>query len=137
MEIILRQLTKEALYGRPGDEKTQNYASILWPIMDPEGPKVIAYNRDRQGFEKIDFEQFLGSWFQDRVNSQPMKDVLRDARTIKGRYGLSVGTWYAWEHAKNKLGHRITSAAEFIYFKVPYSYNIPGLEKLAGWGELE
>lgn len=65
MEIILRRLAQESLYGRPGDERTQNYASIMWPILDPEGPKVIAYNRDRQGFEKIDFEQFLGSWFQD------------------------------------------------------------------------
>ena len=137
MEIILSRLAQEALYGRPGDERTQNYASIMWPIMDPEGPKVIAYNRDREGFEKIDFGQFLGNWFQGRVNTQPMKDVLRDARTIRGRYGLSVAAWYAWEHARNKLGDRITSAAEFIYFKVPYSEYIPGLEKLAGWDELE
>lgn len=137
MEFIVRRLSEEALLTRPGDEITQNYASRTWPMLLNEEPKELVYNRDRQRFELAEFGQWFGSWLQGRVNTQPMKEILRDSRTIIGRYGLTVGVWYTWEHSKKRMAERVTDIAEFIYFKVPQSEYIPGLEKLAGWDELE
>ena len=137
MEVIVRKLAEKAPLVRPADEATQSYGSKMWWILNPEGPTELLYNLGRQRFEIAEYGYWLKTFLGGHVDEKPMREVLRTSMTIKRNYGLSVGVMYFWKHSMSRLEDKITAAAEFIYFKVPYSEHIPGLEKLSGWGPLD
>lgn len=137
-EILVRRLSEQAPLARYSDA-TERYGSKIWGVLTLEGEwGALVYSRSRQRFEVAGYTEWLRNWLDGKLDTsdQPV-DILRDSKTILGGYGLFVGAWYLYEHSKYRLVDQITTAAEFIYFNVPYSGYIPGLERLAGWGPLE
>lgn len=128
------RLIRQASVTQLNDSMAQRYSDKFWNIPDiEEEPSLLLYNRDRKQFEIVDSRQWLINWLQGLSNPQTLKEVLVDSRNITEKYGRSAGLWYMWECSSQRVAdrgkHVVTSSAEFIYYKVPYGYNFPFIEK--------
>lgn len=136
MEVIKRKLAEKAPVVRSGDERTETYGFKIWEIRETEGLIALVYNKGRQRFEKTTYENafytWLGNWFSGKSNEDSLKEVVQDARAIKANYGFTVGAWYVWEYGSEKILDRSKhKIANFIYYKIPYGYNLPWAEENA------
>jgi len=132
--ILSKHLEHTAPYIRPNDEESQTYGPHYWYIMDPafwngELPSVLVYNKTRQEFEKAPGIKGL-SGIND---NQPLIEFLNDVRNISRHYGPQIGATYSLETivetTAQGLERGLDNAIEFLYFKVPFGYRIPFIDR--------
>lgn len=134
---IVEKLAEKAPLVRPGDEMSEHYDSHDWFTLGGDSINDLIYNLDRHQFELTQFGDSIAHWLHGLSDEQPIADVLKESRTIKGRYGLKVAVWYTKEHilsrTQRKMKDIIKTPFEFIYDEVPYGIYFPFIEHIIDW----